>query len=277
MFDLFRSRQKSVRIFLGGILVVVAASMLLYLVPNYNTGASSSDMVVAEVGKETITAPEVERLIRNQLRGRQLPPEVLPSFLPQMVNQMITERALAYEAGRLGFQVSDADLAVAIREMLPTLFPEGRFVGTEMYQAMLAQQNLSIAEFETDLKRQMLVTRLRDVALEGTIVSPSEIEQEYRKKNEKIKLDYVKITQDKYRKEAQPTTEALQSYFKVNAARYQVPERRNLAILIADQAKIEQSVAPTDADILRAYNQNQGQFRMSAVPASIAMMSANRH
>jgi len=44
----------------------------------------------------------VQRLIQNTVRGRQLPVEVLPTYLPTMVDQMVTERALAYESTRLG-------------------------------------------------------------------------------------------------------------------------------------------------------------------------------
>ena len=75
MFDLFRSRQKSVRILLGGLLILVAASMLTYLIPSYATGSDPNDIVVAQVGKENITTLDVQRSLQNMMRGRQMPPE----------------------------------------------------------------------------------------------------------------------------------------------------------------------------------------------------------
>src|SRR3954468_8263919 len=238
MFDLFRSRDKAVRILLGALLVVVGFSMLTYLVPSYNNGgASANDVVIAEVGKESITLPEIQRLIQNTMRGRQLPPEILPTYVPQMVENMINERALAYEAERLGFEVTDAQIAEAIRTYVPNLFQDGKFLGKEAYASLLSQQNLTIPEFESDMRRQMLVARLRAVALEGTIVTPQEIEAEYRKRNEKIKVEYVKLTADKYKAESQPTAEELQRHYQANKAGYTAAERKNLAVLIADQAK----------------------------------------
>jgi len=119
MFNLFRSREKSVRIVLGGVLLVVAASMLLYLVPSYGTGSASSENVVAEVGGDDITVADVRKLIDDTIKGKQLPPEILPNYIPRMVDQMITDRALEYQAKRMGFQVTDQDLATTIHQMLP--------------------------------------------------------------------------------------------------------------------------------------------------------------
>jgi peptidyl-prolyl cis-trans isomerase D len=246
MFDLFRSREKSVRILLGALLVLVGLSMLTYLIPSYNTGGSSNDVVVAEIGKEEITLPEVQRIVQNQLRGRQMPAEILPTYVPQMVDTLISERALAYEAQRLGFEVTDAQVSDAIRQFVPNLFQDGRFLGKEAYATLLRQQNLSIPEFESEMRRQLLINRLRAVALEGTVVTPAEIDQEYKKRNEKIKIQYVKITSDK--------------------AQHQTAEKRNLVVLMADQAKIEQGVNPTNADLERAYQQNQASYR---VPESV--------
>ena len=77
---------------------------------------------------------ELERILssrhfRNAVRSRQLPAEIVPNYIPQMVDQMVTDHAMAYEAERLGFQVSDADVADTIRQLVPSLFPDGRFVG----------------------------------------------------------------------------------------------------------------------------------------------------
>jgi peptidyl-prolyl cis-trans isomerase D len=261
MFDLFRSRDKAIRILLGAMLLLVALSMLTYLIPSYNTGPSGSDQVVAQVGKEAITTTDVQKMVQSSQRNRQLPAELLPTFVPQMVDDMITERALAYEAQRLGFQVSDQDLRDAIRQMAPNLFPNGTFVGKEAYAAMLAQQGVSIPEFEDDLRRQILITRLRNIAVEGTVVSPAEIEQEYRKKNEKIKVEWVELKPEMYAKESQPTETDIQNYYNANKASYQTPEKRDLTVLIADQAKLEATFMPTDAQLEALYNQNKDQYR----------------
>jgi peptidyl-prolyl cis-trans isomerase D len=262
MFDLFRSRDKVVRIMLGGLLLVVALSMLTYLVPSYNMGGgSSSDQVVAEVGKDAITVPEVQQVVQMNMRGRQMPPELMPHYIPQFINSMVTERALAYEAKRLGFKISDEDLAVGIRQTIPQLWQDGKFAGNQAYAQMLGQQNLSIPQFESDVARQLLITKMRDVALEGTIVTPQEIEQEYRRRNDKVKLQYVKIAGDKLRADVQATPDELRKYYDANKSAYELPEKRDLGIAIIDQAKLEQTIQPADADLLRVYNDNKETYR----------------
>jgi peptidyl-prolyl cis-trans isomerase D len=55
--------------------------------------------------------------------------------------------------------------------------------------------------------------------------------------------------------------EELQKYYAANVALYQQPEKRNLTILLADQAKLALTINPTDAELLQTYNQNKDQFR----------------
>src|SRR5580658_5689058 len=116
MFDLFRNRERTKKILMGGILLMVSASMLLYLVPNYSNGSSTgSDAVVAKIGSEEITEADARRVIQAQTRGHQIPAEVIPNYVPTLIDQMIGERAMEYEAHKMGIQVSDQDVADQLR------------------------------------------------------------------------------------------------------------------------------------------------------------------
>ncbi len=95
MFDLFRSRDKAVRYLLGALLGVVALSMVVTLIPGYGTPSQDQGMVVAEVGKDQITVRQVQSVMQNVVRSRRVPQEMIPHYVPQLIDQMITERAVA--------------------------------------------------------------------------------------------------------------------------------------------------------------------------------------
>jgi peptidyl-prolyl cis-trans isomerase D len=261
MFDLFRSRDKAVRYLLSAVLLLVALSMVTYLVPNYGSGDPAQDTVVAQIGKETITMRDAQLAIQSVLKGRSVPPEMVSLYVPQVIDQMITERTLAYQAHQLGLKVSDDDTFNVIRINMPQLFPDGKFVGRDTYAAVLAQQNLSIPEFEGDTARQILVNRLRQVVVEGTVVTPAEIQQEFRRRNEKVSIEYVKLSPEKLKSEVQVTPAEIKDYFDKNRMMFPVPEKRSVAILVIDQAKLEQGLNPSDAELRKAYDADKDKFR----------------
>ena len=229
MFDLFRSRDKAVRILLGS---AAGAwwrfSMLTYLVPNYNTGRPARTTVVSRRSARIPSpCPEMQRLIQDDDARPAVAAGDSAHLCPADGGQMITERAHGvWRPSGSASQVTDAEMADAIRQMVPNLFPDGKFVGKEAYAGMLAQQNMTIDQFESDMRRQMLITRLRDIALEGTIVTPAGDRAAYRKKNEKIKIEYVKLTADKYKNESQPTAEEMQRVLQGQQARATRRRRR---------------------------------------------------
>jgi peptidyl-prolyl cis-trans isomerase D len=261
MFDLFRSRDKAVRFFLSALLLIVALSMVTYLIPSYGSGDRGPDGVVAKIGKDTVTTHEVQLAIQAQLRGRTIPPELVSLYIPRIVDEIITQRALVYEATRLGITVTDEETSNAIRGAIPQLFQDGKFVGRETYEAFLAQQNLSIPEFETEMQRQVLINRLRVVAIEGTVVSPAEIEQEFHRRQDKVKIQYVKISTDKLKAEAQVTPAEIKEYHDKNPNAFPVPEKRSMALVMLDQAKLEQAINPSDAELHRLYDSDRERFR----------------
>src|SRR4028118_88136 len=115
MFDLFRSRDKAVRYLLGTLLGVVALSMVITMIPGIGEPTTNDELVVAEVGRETITVREVQALMQNLIRTKRVPQEMVQHYVPQLIDQMITERAVAFQAERMGFRVTAEDVGNAIR------------------------------------------------------------------------------------------------------------------------------------------------------------------
>ena len=257
MFDLFRSRAKAVRIMLGAMLTIVALSMLVYLIPGAGTPTSNGDdQVIAEIGKEPITVQQVDMQIRNLLQGAKVPPEMADSYVPQLIDQAITARAMAYEARQLGFQVTDADLAYIIRSTQYGSLPP------DQYSQYIEQQlNTSVPAFENGLRENAYLDDLQSLAVEGAIVTPAEVEAAYKQQNEKIKFEYVALIPEKIAADVKPTEAELKAYFESNKNFFPQVETRDAQLIVADQAKVGESIPILDAQIQNYYNSHLDQYR----------------
>ena len=258
MFDLFRSRAKAVRIMLGVILGVVSLSMLVYLIPGTGiTGADSGgDQVVADIGKSAVTVAEVQQSLKNYLQNSRVPPEYAATLIPQLVDQAIADRAVAYEAQQLGFRISDRDLADTLRSL-----PFGSLPPDQYQQYVQQNFGTTVPDFEENVRLKAYEDYLDNLVGEGGIVTPAEAEAEYRKNNEKIKIDYIGFSPSKMLADIKPTPEELNAYFAKNKGFYRIPETRNVQLIIADQAKVADTIQVTDAQILAYYNAHKDDYR----------------
>lgn len=265
MFDLFRSREKSVRILLSVMLGLVALSMITYLIPGSGStgygGSSTADKtIVAQIGKEEVTAQEVSRTIQNMTRNRQLPPELLSIYVPQIVQQMINERAMAYEAGRLGLKVSAEETDSAIVDTLPPqLIKDGKVDGATL-SAMLQQQGMSLTDLKATTARQLLISKLEQIVAQGVIIAPADIDAEYRKRNDKVKLEYALLTPAKFQASSEPSEAEVKAHYDSHKADFKVAEKRSYAIIVLDPAKIAAGNMPSDALIQSEYNNRRNDF-----------------
>jgi len=227
------------------------------LIPGAGTPVGdASDQVIAEVGKEAVTVPEVDQQIRNALQNRQLPRNMVDSYVPDLVDQAISDRALAYEGHQLGFEVTDGELAKTIRSLQFGSLPP------DQYRSYIEQQlGISVPEFENNMRLKGYADAVQMIAMEGVIVTPAEVETEYRKRNDKIKLDYIAFDPSKLMAEIKPTPEDVKAYFERNKNFFTVPENRDIQLIIADQAKVAESIQVSDAQIQEYYNSHKDQYR----------------
>jgi peptidyl-prolyl cis-trans isomerase D len=258
MFDLFRSRDKAVRIFLGALLLLVAASMLLYLVPGGPSAGTrnTEDQIAAEIGGEPITEQEVQARIQSTLRNQHIPENLLYVYVPRIVDGLIRERVMAWEARRLGLEVSDADLANLIQSV-----GGGQFSNRTAYERFVGEQGMTIPQFEARLRESELASRLETVAMAGIVITPEEARQYYNEQNDKVKLQYVAFKAEEMKGKINPTPADLQEYFNRNRGFFKTQEKRDMDALIVDQSKVADSIEISDAQLRNWYGSHIDQFR----------------
>ncbi len=115
---------------------------------------------------------------------------------------------------------------------------------------------------EEALRKQLIVRKLENATLQGVVVSPKEVEDEYRKKYERAKIQYIAFPPGKFSEQIKPTEQQLKDYFEVNHAKYSMPEKYAYQVLVLDQDKMEAALQITDEQLHQAYAASMDNFRM---------------
>ena len=263
MFQFFRRRDTLVRWFLGGLLLIVCVMLVVTLIPGLSTPSSTDDAsILATVAGEPIAAAELQLQYQQIARSQRLPPGMLAMYAPQMLNQMVMEKAGQYEARRMGLMVTSTELAEELRQT-PGLFPGGQFIGEERYRDMIEQRfNLSVAQFEEKYRDSLLADKLRRVVTDGISVGDQEVDREYRRRNDKVKLDYVVAKSADFTAQVQVEESGLKAFFDRNRAVYTIPEKRRLRLLLLGQGWLLGHVDVSEPEIRDFYNQNRERYRV---------------
>src|SRR5260370_22075758 len=157
----------------------------------------------------------------------------------QMRKQLVTEKELEYEAKRLSITVSDQEQADRIRQYVPTAYNGSAFVGRERYSAEVQTRfQLSVPVFEELIRQSLLEEKFRKLVTDGISVGPAELQDEFRYKNEKGKLDYALIKPEDLEGKISPDESEVRAAFEKNKSKYQVPEPRRARYTLVDVNQI---------------------------------------
>jgi peptidyl-prolyl cis-trans isomerase D len=254
---------------------LVVLTFALFFIPQdmlqpQTTAGVSSRAVVADVdGRELLAGEFQTRYLTqvNQFR-QQFGGTINQSILRQLgveqqvLSSMIDEQVALIEAERQGLRVSDEELAQQIFS-IPGLQENGRFIGEERYEQLLQAQlpPMTKSQFEDSLRRSMMIEKLRAAVTDWMAVSDAELEREYRRRNEKVKLQVVTLTTDAFRDKVMVTDDEIAKYFESRKAEYRVGEQRTIKYLLLDRDQQRQKVVVPPADVQRFYNDNIQQYQ----------------
>jgi peptidyl-prolyl cis-trans isomerase D len=256
-------------------LALVAVALCLYLIPDFlsqdtaTVGATSRE-VIADVDGRTVTVGEFETAYQTQLERmrQQFGGDVSESLLRQLgieqqvLRELIEQRVATIEAERQGIRVSDQELAQQILSL--QIFNEGgQFVGDQMYRQILQSFNppLTVAQFEDEMRRGMAIDRLRAALTDWIAVSDAELEREYTRRNEKVRLQMVALTPERFRDKVTVSDGDVAAHYDAHKAEYRVGEQRKIKYFVVDQELARLKVTVSPQEIQRDYNDNIARYQ----------------
>ena len=251
-------------------LALVVLAFIVFYIPDFlhqGDTSASPNAVVARVGGQEITAATFRRAYQSQLQEyqRRYGGSINEGLLKQMgidrqiLQQLIDERAAIAEAQRLGLTVTDSELAHRI-SVIPAFQQDGQFVGHDIYEQVLRRQRLTPEEFEENLRSALLVEKLRAAVTDWVAVSDADLEREYRRRNEKVKLELAVFTPETVQKDVNVTDAEVSAEFDKHKERYRVPEKRKIRYLLIDTDAVKAKVVIPPGDVERYYQQNVQQY-----------------
>ena len=281
---MIRFLQRDNRLTKALFVVIIAAasvSMVVYLIPGLTgQGATSADTYAVIYphwysrflsSGDVVSQQRVQQIARQQIaaaesavRRQSDDPELLhPAGRP-------AARAAADSARRGGHAWASAPPTTTWPAYLHTgptgevIFPNGKYIGDDQYATLVNNRlNMSVAEFEDNIKRDIVLQRLRALITAGVTVSDQEIRATYRKDNIKIKFDYAVLSSDDLRKTINPSDADLEAFFKKNAVRYAtaVPEQRKITYFAFTPEQLPGGVPqPSQQEIQAYYTAHQTEY-----------------
>jgi peptidyl-prolyl cis-trans isomerase D len=194
---------------------------------------------------------EFQEINKNLIQQLNIPQQVLE----QMIQQII----LLQKAREMGIDVSQEELRKKITSY-PVFQKDGKFIGYENYKRILEWNRTSVSKFEESIKQDIIIEKVIKVITAGITITPEELWETYKNKNESVKMEYVIAETDKIKLEAEPSSSEIQEHFEKNKEEYTIPERREAAVVFFRTEDLKNEIELTEAEIESYYKENESQF-----------------
>jgi peptidyl-prolyl cis-trans isomerase D len=251
--------------------IVVVAFVALYI-PSFmrsNAAGAGPHAVVASVDGRDITVSRFRKAYQAQMQmyrnayGGKMDEKMLKSLGidQQIVQRLIQEEAALAEADRQGIDATDVEVKAKILAM-PYFLENGQFIGATRYRQILQSQNPPITEreFEEEIRREIIVEKLQSALTDWITVNDADVDAEFNKRNEKVKLAVASFPADKFKASVAVADAELATQFEGSKEQYRIPEKRKVKYALVDLAGIQQRMSVPPQEVENYYKENQQRY-----------------
>ncbi len=259
-------RKKSQSTFIQIIVVVIALVFIFWGVGTNMMGSRDAALVV---NGEEISFQQYQRAydrayqrLSDQLGGN-VPKGFAETFniKQQVINQLIQASLLRQGATEMGIVVSAEEIQKTIQAMVQ--FQENGTFSMERYKSILASNRMAPTKFENSLRFDRLTEiAARDIGNFATVATDYEVMAVYNQINEKISLNFVKVSPKDFLEKVEVNDELLKTWFETVKDNYKTEPRLKLKYLTFTFDAISKKIEIDDPKIEEYYNDNLSDFQV---------------
>lgn len=267
---------QSIRDRLTGPLVWVVIGLIsipfaFWGIQSFRTG--TQEPPIAKVGDEEISSRQFEAAYQQRyqqfqaLLGDQFRPELIEQgrFRESVLGDLVQELVLRQHARSQGYRSSDSAVFDYL-STIPAFQIDGHF-SADNYRAALAQQGLSPASFEAQVRDALVSDQLRQAVVETAFVTANDAADAARIRSQMREIAVAVFDDERYRASVSVNDEQVAGRYERDRARFRTPERVKLEYVQLDRAKLVPAGDPGD-DVLRLVYDAEAASRFS-VPETL--------
>ncbi len=232
----------------------IATSLVFYGSTSLRGEGAKAAAQIATVNGEDVPPARFQRVLRNYLEfyrrtyQQNLTPEMAErvGLTQQIINELVQEALILQQAKREGITVSDEELRLRIQG-IPAFHEEGRF-SLDLYKMQLKQNRMEPAEYESEVRREMLRQRIEGLVKDGIKVSDPEVEQAYGLRYERVRAEWAYVEAAPLMAQVTVSDADAEAYLKSHEARFSRPERRKIQYVLLAPKSFAQAVSDQDAE-----------------------------
>lgn len=251
MLSVLRKYARSIFIYFIPFLII---SFVLYF--GWTDIRARQESWMAKVNKSTISAAEYRKYYTQlidyykKIYQVELTPDLIEKLgiKQQITDNLISELLLLETAERASLIVPEAELKKTI-EAIPGFQKNGKF-DDQAYQELLNQNKVTPQEFEKDQRKGLMVSRIRDLVIDGVKYSEKELQDKFIWENEKVDLEFAEIAPETFFNVSEPKEEEITAYYDKHKEEFRVPEKIKISYIEFSLEDFENktSVFPEEID-----------------------------
>ncbi len=249
-----------------GVKLLFAIIVLVFVFWGVGSFRDSGRRVVAKVDGQEIGMQEFVQKYQQQVEAlRRQQGEISSEQLKdmdlkrQVLEEMINQRLIQAKAEELGLVVGSGQVRSRIRGMRVFQGDNATFDPTR-YQGVLRMNNLSPAQFEADIRMDLVNSALKEVVTAPVRVETSEARALFEYVQARATLEYVEFQVQDFVQQVEVDEEDIQAYYQEHKQQYKVPAKMSMQAIRINPETLADNQDVSAEEVQTYYQEHEQEF-----------------